>query len=133
MKRIDAYNGEMIKYIETSTVQEGVTCDVYEFVNSASKDLGIINISKGFRSPRQLIVGGEETYQIHRKGEAILRIWKSENTKEPMHVYHFPGDAPEVLVEKGNIMEWQAIGDMEYAEICVPPYKDGRFKNLPQE
>jgi len=129
-KKIEKYNGEPVEFIEKSFVKEGVVCDVYSFQNTQDKDLGIINITKGSRSPRQLVVDGDQTYQIYRKGIGYLRIWSNENSKEPSHVYTFPGDEVEILVRQGEVMEWEALEDLEFAEVCIPPYKDGRFKNL---
>ncbi len=41
---------------------------------------------------------------------------------------------PEVVVEIGQIMQWEASKDLDlvFSEVCYPPYKDGRFENLPE-
>jgi hypothetical protein len=47
-----------VKYIETQTVKDGVQCDIYEFIDDSSKDLAIVRVAAGFKTPKQLVVMG---------------------------------------------------------------------------
>ena len=44
-----------VTFLESQQVQEGVTCDIYRIDGDDTKDLAIIEIQPGFRSPRQRI------------------------------------------------------------------------------
>lgn len=116
-----------VTFIETTTVTEGVECDVYAFTNDSSKDLGIIRIKKGARTPKQLIVEGEQTIEGLVSGNAQLHITRGDSTY--VHDFTESGTAP-VSVAVGEIMQWQALEDSILYELCIPAYKDGRFKNL---
>lgn len=40
-----------VRYVVTENVAPGVKCDVYSFPDDISKDLGIIQIEPGFKTP----------------------------------------------------------------------------------
>jgi hypothetical protein len=44
------------KFIETMVVKEGVECDVYGFEGDTSKDLGIVRVKKGHKTPLQRVL-----------------------------------------------------------------------------
>lgn len=46
-------------FIESNTVTEGVQCDVYQFKDDETKDLGIIKMKSGTKTPLQKILKGE--------------------------------------------------------------------------
>lgn len=121
------FNGQKVNLIETTQVKEGVVCDVYEFENDNTKDLGIVKISKGFKTPLQKVLGGEKTIEMFRTGAGKLKVI---GTDKKERIYNFPGQQSEVEVQVGEIMQWEAIEDLTFAEICYPPYQDGRFLNL---
>lgn len=127
MKKLSEYNSQPIKFIESSTVKDGVICDVYEFINDESKDLGIVNVQKGHKTPLQLVVEGEKTLEIFQEGRGVLTVIDQNEDKRE---YHFPSKQLEVEVKVGEKMQWEALEDLIFAEVCYPPYKEGRFKNL---
>jgi putative hydrolase of the HAD superfamily len=128
MKKLSEYDNQELKFIESSKVKDGVVCDIYEFINDNSKDLGIVTVEKGYKTPLQLVVGGEKTVEIFQQGQGVLTIIDQNGNKS---AYNFPSEQAEVNVKVGEKMQWEAIDDLVFAEICYPPYKDGRFKNLP--
>ena len=121
------FKGQKIKFIETTQVKEGVVCDIYEFENDASKDLGIVKVSKGFKTPLQKVLSGEKTIEMFREGVGRLTVTSIDNYER---VYVFPGEQEYVEVKIGEIMQWEAVEDLTFAEICYPPYKNDRFLNL---
>jgi len=124
------FNDQKITHIETSQVKEGVVCDVYKFQNDDTKDLGIIKVLKGFKTPLQKVLLGDKTIEIFREGAGQL-IVTCANREE--RVYKFPEQQSEVEVKVGEIMQWEAFEDLTFAEVCYPPYKEGRFVNLDEE
>ncbi len=50
----------LVVFVETMEVDEGVECDVYEFIGDKSKDLGIIRIKAGGKTPLQKVLKGEK-------------------------------------------------------------------------
>lgn len=117
---------QKVKFMETLDVAYGVKCDVYIFPKDNSKDLGVVRIKKGSKSPRQKILSGDKTLEIYLSGKGKLVIEKPDGSKE---VYKTPVE--EVEVKIGEIMQWFAKSNLVYYEICYPPYKDGRYENLP--
>lgn len=128
MKKLSEHNNQPVKFIESSEVKDGVVCDVYEFVNDKRRDLGIVSVQEGYRTPLQLVVGGEKTVEIFQQGQGVLTVIDQNGDK---HEYNFPSEQSKVEVKIGEKMQWEALADLVFAEICYPPYKDGRFKNLP--
>lgn len=113
-------------FVERSQVKNGVVCDVYQYKDDNSKDLGIVTVSKGFQTPKQEVLKGERTLEIFISGKGSLQVTRANNTET--HTY--PGGPNEVEVQIGDIMQWTADEDLVFHEICYPPYEDGRFKNL---
>ena len=121
------FNGQKIKFIETTQVKEGVVCDVYEFENDTRKDLGIVKVSKGYKTPLQKVLKGDKVIEIFREGVGKLTVI---GTDKKDRVYRFPGQQSEVEVEVGELMQWEALENLTFAEVCYPPYKEGRFLNI---
>ena len=120
--------GEPLKFVETSQVAVGVECDVYRFDGDDSKDLGIIRIKAGCRTPLQKVLQGVRTVEGFISGKGKLVISESNGKQK---IYDgAKGLAVEVKI--GELMQWQAAADseLEVYEICSPPYKEGRFENL---
>lgn len=121
-----------VSFIETMRVADGVDCDVYVFIDDSSKDLGVIRISPGSKTPLQKILKGEKTVEGYISGKGKLTITKTDGKQE---VYLADGESKEpivVNVEIGELMQWEAdeeTGLVVY-EICFPPYEDGRYENL---
>lgn len=100
-------------------------CEVYEFVNDTTKDLGIVFVKAGAKTPLQKVIGGESTIEIYKEGQGILMIHDIDGLE---HKYQFPGSVKRVEVKIGEKMQWEAITDLVFHELCFPPYADGRFE-----
>ena len=124
---LKSFDGQEVRLVETTQVKEGVICDVYQFVNNNSKDLGIIRIEAGCKSPRQKVLKGDKTLQIYQEGKGSLEVVRENGKTEN---YQYPGSIVSVEVNVGDIMQWIANEYLVYYEICYPPYLDGRFENL---
>lgn len=130
---IDTFHSEWenlsVTFIETLQVQDWVQCDVYEFVNDATKDLWIVRLSKGMASPHQLVVWGDKTLLWYMSGS-----WKFIlETDEGIFEYKMRKDvAFQIVIHKWEKMQWIADSDSElmYYEVYLPPYKDGRYLDL---
>lgn len=116
-----------VGFIETHKVKDGVICDVYEFINDDSCDLGIVSVKAGYKTPEQKILQGDKTIEGYVSGRATLKVVKPDN-KILEHV--FPCDKNEVELHVGDTMQWMAESDLVFYEICYPAYSDGRFQNL---
>ena len=118
-----------VHFVETQTVKEGVECDIYTFEGDDSRDLAIVRVIKGYKTPLQRILLGTKTIEGFVEGEGTLTV-RSADGAEKMYIPKLFGE--EVMVETGQIMQWHASGDsnLTFYEICEPPYVDGRFENL---
>lgn len=123
------WNGKTdpVKFIETQQVKDGVICDVYEFTEDNSKDLGIITVTAGSKTPRQKILAGDRTIEGIMSGEGSLTVAKASGESL---TYNFPGETSAIELHVGDIMQWEAKADLSFYEICYPAYSDGRFQNL---
>lgn len=127
MTRLTEFNGLPVKYLESSSVVAGVECDVYEFSDDPSCDLGIVTIAAGAKTPRQRVVRGEKTIEACVSGAGILQVtFASGEDRE----YQFSSTTEPVIVRVGETMQWRAETAMVISEICYPPYAEGRFENL---
>lgn len=127
-QRETEFRNEPVAFLESSEVKEGVICDVYSFIGDDTKDLGIVKVKKGFKTPLQLVVKGEKTLQIFKEGKGALTIIDRNGAQK---VYSFPnGSRVEVEVKIGEKMQWEAQENLVFAEVCYPPYKEGRFENM---
>lgn len=126
-------NGKDLRvlYLNTEQVKEGVECDIYSFSGDTSKDLAIVRVQAGYKTPLQRIINGKETIEGYLDGEGNLSV---TTPNEETQVYIFePGSVPpQVKVNIGETMQWRAASDSEltFYEICTPPYEKGRFENL---
>lgn len=121
------YEGQAVSFVETARVKEGVVCDVYKFDNDQTKDLGIVKVAKGFKTPLQAVIQGDKTIERYVSGIGSLTITKPDGT---VTTYEFPSSHTDIEVGIGEQMQWEAKEDLVFNEICYPPYQDGRFKNL---
>lgn len=119
-----------VRFIETQTVKEGVECDIYVFTADSSKDLAIVRVAKGYKTPLQRVLLGDRTIEGFYDGVGTLTV-RSASGQTDEYAFN-PSDNKEVVVEVGQIMQWYANGDTDltFYEICEPPYADGRFENL---
>ena len=127
------YNGATLAVVfqESYEVVPGVTCDVYIHPETQQRDLGIITIEPHAKTPRQKVLGGDETIEGYLSGKGTLTITHRDGKQSVFEV----GPENEGFshpVEIGEIMQWQADDNegLIVFEICFPPYQDGRFENL---
>lgn len=129
ISKLETFNEEPVTFVETQNIKSGVVCDVYSFDKDGSKDLGVVTVSKGSKTPLQKVIKGDKTIEGFLSGSGTLTI-----TKEGGEIkkYDFSNLTPknEVEVAIGQTMQWEASQDLVFYEICYPPYKDGRFKNI---
>ena len=121
-----------ISFVETTKVATGVECDVYTFDGDNSKDLGVIRIEPGFKTPLQRVLKGNRTIEGYVSGKGRLVIAKPDGTQEKHSVDNNTQKPFVVAVAIGEKMQWQADKDSPLVayEICFPPYEDGRYENL---
>ena len=123
---------QSVKFVEAMQVTSGVECDVYTFIGDFTKDLGIIKIQPGHKTPLQKVLMGERTIEGYISGKGALHLTRTNGEQE----IHTVGDKPQeqfsVNVMVGDLMQWQAAKDSELVayEICFPPYADGRYENI---
>lgn len=120
---------QKVSFIETMDVADGVTCDVYKFVGDDTKDLGIIKIKSGHKTPLQRVLKGDRTVEGYISGTGKLVV-SNDGIDKPYEVKD--GDTLSVSVNIGETMQWIAGEDnpLTAYEICFPPYEDGRYENL---
>ncbi len=117
------------EFIETTNVAPGVVCDVYYHPETQERDLGIIYIEAGKKTPLQKVLSGDETIEGYISGKGKLLILKPSGEKLEFEVGP-DNEGFSHTIEVGDIMQWQAIENLVVFEICFPPYWEGRFKNL---
>ena len=93
-----------------------------------SRDLGIIRIKAGSKTPLQKVLRGNQTIEGYISGEGRLVITGTDSAQKE----YIAQKGLAVFVKVGEVMQWQADSDSDLVayEICYPPYKDGRFENL---
>lgn len=99
----------LVVFVETMEVDEGVECDVYEFVGDKSKDLGIIRIKAGCKTPLQKVLKGTRTIEGYISGKGGLAII-GRGGKEKIYNAE---KRFEVEVKIGELMQWQAAPDSD--------------------
>jgi hypothetical protein len=127
-------NLQRVTFIETIHVTTGVECDVYTFDEDTTKDLGIIRIEPGCKTPLQKVLKGNKTIEGYVSGRGRLIVTKPDDSKTEYNVNEQTQKPFEVVVAIGEKMQWQADNDSSLTahELCFPPYQDGRFENLPE-
>ena len=124
-----------VSFIETIPVTEGVKCDTYSFDDDPlSKDLAIVTVAPGAKTPLQRVMSGVTTTEgfVSGRGTLIVKAPDGQEARFPFDDQD-PSGIAEVLVQVGQTMRWTADPDSElvFYEVCEPPYKDGRFQDLP--
>lgn len=119
-----------VRFIDTQIVQEGVECDLYDFADDTSKDLAIVRVAQGHKTPLQRVLLGDKTVEGLCEGSGTLTV-RAANGQTEEYTFNSPTD-PAVQVDVGQRMQWHANGneDLIFYEICYPPYADGRFENI---
>ncbi|MBI4099427.1 hypothetical protein HY440_00305 [Candidatus Microgenomates bacterium] len=122
-----------VAFVSKVDVAPGVSCDTYAFVGDQTKDLGIIKIEPGYKTPLQKVLKGERTVEGYVSGKGVLRITKPDSEQKIYRVDENKADKPLVVtVEIGELMQWEADKDSKLIayEVCFPPYQDGRYENI---
>ncbi|MBC7764169.1 hypothetical protein H7Y29_00475 [Microbacteriaceae bacterium] len=99
------FNGETLAvcFVETLTVKDGVECDVYSFVDDESKDLAIVTVKTGYKTPLQRILLGEKTVEGFYNGVGVLTV---TDIKDQQKQYSYePTDTGETEVMIGQTMQ----------------------------
>jgi hypothetical protein len=121
-----------VSFVETTHVADGADCDVYSFVGDSTKDLGIIKIAPGCKTPLQKVLNGDRTIEGYRSGKGKLIITKPDGSRE-VHAVGSEMEEPfSITVAIGELMQWEADKDSSLTayEVCFPPYEDGRYENI---
>lgn len=128
---------QAVSFAKTTHIADGVDCDVYKFNGDPTKDLGIIRIAPGSKTPLQKVLNGDRTIEGYISGRGKLTITKADGKQQ---VYDVNGELEKpviITVEIGELMQWEATADAKSGlvayEICFPPYEDGRYENITQE
>src|SRR3989338_4638596 len=72
---------QRVSYKITTEVTDNVDCDVYEFLDDPKKDLGIIRIKPGGKTPLQKVLNGDKTIEGHISGRGKLTVIKAGGGK----------------------------------------------------
>ena len=133
LKSFELYGvNKPVSFVSKSDVTDGVVCDVYSFVEDNRKDLGIVTVQPGKKTPLQKVLLGDKTIEGFLSGKGKLTITK---LKGKIVTYFFDNetkDAKSIPVAVGEIMQWEADEGSEliFSEVCYPPYEEGRFENI---
>lgn len=125
-------NEQLVSYVKTMHVADGVDCEAYTFDGDLSKDLGIIKIRPGYKTPLQRVLKGDKTIEGYISGKGKLTLTKPDGTQE-IHVVREESQGPfSITVRIGELMQWEATknSDLVVYEACFPPYEDGRYENI---
>lgn len=120
-----------VVFQETMQVTDGVECDVYIHPETQERDLGVIRVAPGKKTPLQRVVAGDQTIEGYLEGEGELFI-RHKDGSESIFKVDQSAEGFCFLIELGDIIQWRAdknVG-LKFFEICYPPYQDGRFENL---
>lgn len=133
---ISSFNFEgknrVVSFVKTMDVTDGVKCEIYAFTEDENKDLGIIKIEPGKKTPLQKVLKGKRTVEGYISGKGKLTITKPNGEKQEFVADGKSKKSIIVTVEIGETMQWEADKDSNLVafEICFPPYENGRFENI---
>ena len=115
-------------------IAAGVTGYDYDIVgNERWRDLAIIVVEKGYRTPRQIMRHGYRTVEGWYAGRGVFEVLRGAEGSRPIR--YFVASPFDNTVRIGDIMQWFASDDADlvFFEVCEsPPYEPGRFENLPE-
>lgn len=121
-----------VSFVETVAINEEVRCHVYKFDNENGMDLGIIEIGQGGSTPLQEVISGVKTTEGFLAGKGKLIIYRQNGQTDiyPVNNDNYENILTDVCI--GDLMQWHADSDsfLKVFEICVPPFEDGRFRNI---
>jgi len=121
---------QSVSFVETMQVTDGVECDIYNFTEDESKDLGMIRVESGKKTPLQRVLQGEKTIEQYISGKGKLTITRQDGTQDVLIADE--SNSVYRIVNIGEMMQWEADidSDLLAAEICYPPYQEGRFEDI---
>ncbi len=124
-------NTAEVTYVETQTVKDGVECDVYTIADDETMDLAVVRVQPGHTTPLQLVKSGVRTTEIFASGNGSLKVTKPDGITVE-HAFTKDSEPCAIDVNVGDTMQWTAGNEeeLEFYEICIPPYEDGRFLDL---
>jgi len=128
-KYFTSFLNESVDFVENIKVKKGVVCDIYSFKNNQEKDLGIVRVETGKKTPLQKVLKGDKTLEGYLSGSGVLTITNLSG-QEIIHSFEKNSDISEVEVNVGELMQWESIEDLVFYELCYPPYQEGRYQNL---
>lgn len=124
---------QKVSFSETQEIAPGVECGVYNFDGDSSKDLGIIRIKPGSKTPSQKVLKGKRTIEGYVSGKGKLTITPNDGQNSINYqVGYNPKEKLAIDVKIGEVMQWQADkgSNLVAYEVCIPRYKPGRYENL---
>jgi hypothetical protein len=123
-----------ITFVETQAIKDGVTADLYTIDDDSTKDLAIVHVTKGHKTPLQRILKGTRTIEGYMSGNGMLAVTAQDGSQKTHTFTDNTGinSSIESEVHIGELMQWSAETDLTFYEICEPPYEDGRFENIPE-
>ncbi len=71
-----------VDYIETINVKDGVVCDTYSFKEDTERDLAVVRVDKGSKTPLQKVFEGTSTIEGFIGGEGALEVVRSDGKVE---------------------------------------------------
>jgi len=129
--KLKSFQTEPVTYTESQSIKDGVVCDVYLFVENQSKDLSIVTVSKCCCTPKQKVLKGEKTLEIYLNGSGKLFVTSTLGIEKE---HYFPNNEniQQIEVVIGETMRWHADtdSDLQFAEICWPPFAPDRFEEI---
>lgn len=120
---------DQLYFKEQSQPYEGVECFEYGIADDSSRDLAIIRVLPNHATPRQRVLSGRATIEGWVAGSGRLVV--ESIGRAAIYTTQNSALLHGVTVGQGEVMQWQAGEDgLLFAEICEPPYEEGRFENL---
>ena len=95
-----------VSFVKTMPITDGVECDVYAFDGDPTKDLGIIRIRPGAKTPLQKILKGDRTIEGYISGKGKLTVTKTDGKQEIHNVSPEQQEPFSVSVGIAELMQW---------------------------
>lgn len=99
-----------VAFVRRDVITTGVVCDSYSFVSDSKRDLGIIKIEPGCKTPLQKVLLGERTIEGYVLGKGRLKI-TPQGAQQP-EVYDVGEEngrqSFSVDMQIGDLMQWEA-------------------------
>lgn len=118
-----------VRFVKNHKPPSGVIRDVYEFIDDSSRDLAIVRVHRGKKTPAQKLIAGSRTLHGWMAGMGTLVVTTPSGEKRTFE--YRPGQfSTEVTVRVGEIIQWHAhaFEDLTFYEICEPAFDDERFE-----